>query len=63
MNVPSSRARIDLDLVEPGERAASFLYLKMTGEQGAFGGNQMPQGAPAYDAETLERIGLWIDGL
>jgi hypothetical protein len=61
--LPAFRARINLDLIEPGDRTSSFLYQKLTGEQGAFGGNQMPQGAASLDAVTLERIGLWIDGL
>ncbi|MEZ4471569.1 MAG: hypothetical protein R3F60_12360 [bacterium] len=61
VDVPASRVRIALDLIEPGDRTSSFLWLKLAGQQGAVGGNQMPQGSPAYDAVTLERIGRWID--
>ena len=63
VDVPATRVRIDLDLIEPGDRNSSFLYLKLAGLQGAVGGNQMPQGGVPYDAVTLERIGRWIDEL
>jgi len=63
VNVPSSRVRINLDRIEPGDRNRSFLWLKLAGQQGALGGNDMPQGGAPYDAVTLERIALWIERL
>jgi predicted CxxxxCH...CXXCH cytochrome family protein len=46
-------------LVVPGDPASSFLYLKMTGQQGLEGGDEMPPGtgSSAQDANTIEQ---WI---
>ncbi len=60
MNV---QATATLDYVEPGDRSASFLFLKVTGGQAPREGVRMPVGGPYLDALTLERIGLWIDQL
>jgi hypothetical protein len=55
----------DVPQVEAGSRSNSYLYHKLLGTQGDVGGRGglMPLGRPALDADTIERIGLWIDGL
>ena len=62
VNVPSGQS--DLDLIEPGDRAASYLYRKVEGTHIEAGGrsSRMPLGA-ALTAEEVETIGLWIDSL
>ena len=61
--MPAQHNGIVMDLIEPRSRATSFLYLKLTGQQGVRGGTRMPQGGPYFTAEQLERIGLYIDAL
>ena len=53
-----------LNRIEPGSRADSYLYRKISGTQrDVGGGSQMPQGRAALNPDTIERIGLYIDGL
>lgn len=55
----------DLDRIEPGSRQDSYLWHKINGSQATVGGSgqQMPQGRTPLGAETIERIGLYIDNL
>jgi len=62
VNVRSGQS--GLDLIEPGDRAASYLYRKVEGTHIEAGGrsSRMPLGA-ALSADDVETIGLWIDSL
>ena len=53
-----------LTLIEPGDRARSYLYIKLTDRQASVGGDGtvMPQEG-ALDPDTIERVGRYIDGL
>jgi len=55
----------NLDRIEPGSRQDSYLWNKINGSQVSVGGSgqQMPLGRTPLDAETIERIGLYIDNL
>ena len=55
---------VDFEQIVPGDRDAGFIYIKVQPNPAANGGNgTVPLGRPTYDAETIERLGLWIDGL
>jgi len=58
---PSGQAQ-DLDLVEPGDAAYSYLWHKINGSQSVAGGagTRMPLGDPWPD-EDVELVALWID--
>jgi hypothetical protein len=62
IDAPSSQS--SLDRIEPGARATSYLFHKISGSQGTVGGSgtQMPPSA-ALGGDEIERIGLYIDGL
>ncbi len=62
VNVASRQS--GLDLIEPGDRAASYLYRKVEGTHIEAGGrsSRMPLGG-ALSAGEIETIGLWIDSL
>ena len=47
-----------------GGRVSSYFFIKISPDVAGNGGigSQMPP-LPAWDAETVERIGLWIDSL
>ena len=51
-----------LDLVEPGDRTASYLWRKLEGTHGAAGGSgtAMPPSA-SLSAQDLQIVGSWID--
>ncbi len=52
-----------LDYIEPGNTAASYLYLKITGDQ-SISGSRMPLGNSSYfdnHADQLETIRVWIE--
>jgi hypothetical protein len=61
VDVPSTQAP-DIDFIEPGSPADSYLWLKLTGTHGAEGG-QMPLLADPLPAETLQTIEVWISSL
>ena len=48
-----------------GDRASSYFFIKVSPDVAGNGGigSQMPLGRPAWDDETIERVGLWIDSL
>jgi mono/diheme cytochrome c family protein len=48
-------------VVTPGDRSRSMLYLRMQRRQDVF--NMPPLATHQIDAEALELIGRWIDGL
>ncbi len=52
-----------LHRVEPFDPTQSYLYLKITGEQGSVGGtgSTMPLGAPPLPQEAIDTIRLWIE--
>jgi hypothetical protein len=60
VNVPATQA--DLDRVEPGDPAASYLFLKLTDAHvGAGGeGGRMPLGGGALPRATIDLIEDWI---
>ncbi len=63
VGVPSSQA--NLNRIEPGDRDASYLFLKITGrhlEAGGSGG-RMPLGGAPLAEEEIEAIGQYIDSL
>ncbi|MDQ3037562.1 MAG: hypothetical protein M3Y87_34525, partial [Myxococcota bacterium] len=65
MNVPALQLPT-MDRIEPGDRAASYLYHKLVGSHVMVGGsgNRMPNDGPPYWAPVdIERFGLYIDGL
>jgi hypothetical protein len=47
-------------IVNPGNKALSFMYLKIIGSPAA--GERMPKGGPYLDQATMDLIGTWIDG-
>ncbi len=49
-----------LDFIEPGNPQASFLYLKIAGQQGPGAGNRMPQGGPFWNDVDIARLAAWI---
>lgn len=59
VNVPSVE-RPDLDRVEPGDAAASYLFKKITGAPDIVG-DRMPLGESPLTAEEIEAIRLWIE--
>jgi hypothetical protein len=62
VNVQSVRGA-GLDLIEPGNPARSFLYLKIAGTQAAGAGNRMPQGGPYWSDLDTARFAAWITAL
>lgn len=52
-----------LDRIEPGDHLASFLWLKVAGQQGAGQGARMPRGGPFLSDVDLARMALYIDQL
>lgn len=62
VNVPSVRGA-GLDLIEPGNPARSFLYLKIAGTQAVGAGNRMPQGGPYWSDLDTARFAAWITAL
>jgi hypothetical protein len=60
VDVPSSQS--DLDLIEPGEPAKSYLLHKIQGTQRSAGGSgvRMPQGG-TLPAAQIEKIRQWIE--
>ena len=62
VNVPANRGD-GLDRIEPGDHRASFLWLKIAGEQGPNQGARMPFGGPFLTDVDVERFALFIDQL
>ena len=61
VNVPAvavNNPGIGLNRVEPGDIAASYLWLKVSGTSA---GTRMPQGGPVLDATDLGNIMNWIN--
>ena len=60
---PSSTSGVNM--IEPGDAASSYLYLKCSGEFGAVGGSggQMPLGAPPLTDAQLQELADWINSL
>jgi hypothetical protein len=47
-------------IVLPGNRADSYLYMKVLGDP-RISGSRMPRGGTALDQASMDLIGLWID--
>jgi hypothetical protein len=62
VNVPANSGG-GLDRIEPGDHLASFLWLKMAGQQAANQGVRMPRGGPYLSDVDLARFALYIDQL
>ena len=63
-NVPSTQLPA-MPLITPGDRRQSYLYYKLSGEHFQLPGGQgvwMPPAVP-FPPTTIERFGLFIDGL
>ena len=56
---------IDFEQIVPGDRRASYTYIKLQDDPSEFGGagEQMPPNLRPLDDDTIERFGLWIDDL
>ena len=50
-----------MPLVDPGNHANSYVYLKIAWDPPPDYGSQMPKTFAYLDADTIEAIGLWID--
>ena len=58
VDVPSSE-RPDLDRIEPGDPANSYLFRKVSGE-GDISGSPMPLGSQPLSSEQIELLRAWI---
>lgn len=63
LGVRSRLPGVDRELLVPGDRAASFLYIKLTPDLQPEEGERMPPEQPFLDDIRIERIGRWIDAL
>ena len=61
VDVPSSQLP-SMDLIEPGDPSASYLWHKINDTQADVGGSgtSMPQANPALEQADLDRIEAWI---
>ena len=59
VNVPSNQ-RPTLDRIEPNDPAASYLYLKVTGDP-SIAGSRMPLGGPPLSQALIDLLRDWIE--
>jgi hypothetical protein len=59
VNVPSNE-QPTLDRIEPNDPAASYLYLKVTGDPSIVG-EQMPFGGPPLSQTLIDLLRNWIE--
>jgi hypothetical protein len=58
VNIPSTQS--SLDLIEPNDPGASYLYLKVIGDPSIAGG-RMPRGAPPLAQSLIDLLRDWIE--
>mgnify|MGYP000529541782 CR=1 FL=1 len=56
----ASAQQPSVDLIEPNDPDASYLYLKLVGDP-SISGSRMPRGAPSLSQELLDLVRDWIE--
>ena len=59
-NLVNKESRAGIDLIEPGDPAKSYLFIKITNGEG-IQGSRMPRGGPALSEDLIAAVREWIE--